>query len=82
MAVSRKEVVMTVRFTENEAAALRRAADKAGQSVSALVREATLQYVKPASRASVSSSTGAWFSGEPRGAEGQPVGGNLEVLSG
>ena len=90
MAVSRRDVVVTVRFTEQEAEALRRAADESEKSVSALVRDATLHTIRPGS-ASVSSSTGTamyavaatgtGFSGQIVGGEGQPVGGNLEVPS-
>lgn len=90
MAVSRRDVVVTVRFTEIEAEALRLAADDAGSSVSAVVRDATLRHLKPRSRASVLSTTGTvmyaatttgtGFSGQAVGEKGQPVGGNLKTL--
>lgn len=92
MAVSRRDVVVTVRFTEDEADVLRLAADEAGRSVSAFVRDATLRYLGPRGRASVSSTTGTvafaptttgtGFPVHAVGREGQPVGGNLKPSNG
>ncbi len=92
MTVNRRGSVVTVRFTESEAEALRRAADRAGKSVSALLREVTMAHIKPPRGASVSSTTGmlsysvtatgTGLAGQAMGEHGQPVGGNLEVLTG
>lgn len=91
MAATPKDVVVTVRFTEDEAEALRNAADLAEKSVSALVRNATVRHIKAGRMTSVSSGgtispsatvTGTAFPGQAIGTAGQPVGGNLkEVLN-